>query len=149
MHRLIAMLAATLLLAACAAQGDQPIGDDDPAPTGPGTHSPGDGDVAQADAILVIEEGATATGPGISVNEALAQAGSDQPLLVNGSLFIDAEGNVLLCEAMAESFPPQCGGGRLLVEGVELTGIPDLVEANGVRWSESAVQLLGRIEPAG
>lgn len=145
MSRLIALLA-VLLLAACAAPGDQPTTDDGTSP--PATASPGDGTGAEPDAILVIEEGATATGPGITVPEALDQMGAGQPLLVNGSLFVDLDGEVLLCEAMAESFPPQCGGTRLLVEGLDLAGMPDLMEEGGVRWSESGIQLLGRIEPA-
>jgi hypothetical protein len=136
MRRQIPTLLAAIILSACASMGgDAPISDDDPP-------APGSGSGAEPDAILVIEEGAAVSGPGISVTEALGFVGG-QPVLVNGSLFIDANGDVLLCEAIAESFPPQCGGARLGVEGLDPTG-QQLEEANGVRWAEST-QLFGRI----
>lgn len=136
MRRLMPTLFAAIVLSACASTGgDQPTSDNDPS-------SPDSGSGAPPDAVLIIEEGAIASGPGISVTDALAQVGG-QPVLVNGALFIDAEGDVLLCEAIAESFPPQCGGARLGVEGLDPRG-QQLEEANGVRWSES-VQLLGRV----
>lgn len=115
-----------------------------------GTASPGPSDGsappvkgADADGILVIEEGAVASGPGITIDEAIGQAGRG-PLLVNGSLLIDADGTIKLCSALAESFPPQCGGTRLLVRGLDPGSIPDLQEGNGVRWAD-AVQLTGTV----
>jgi hypothetical protein len=100
---------------------------------------------AAADPALVIVEGAAVDGPGISVPEAIASAGDVGEVLVNGNLFIDAEGTVRLCDAIAESFPPQCGGARLEVRGLDLEAVPELQEANGVRWAEG-IQLFGRIE---
>jgi hypothetical protein len=100
---------------------------------------------AAADPILVIVEGAAVDGPGISVPDAIASAGEVGDVLVNGSLFIDADGTVRLCEAIAESFPPQCGGARLEVRGLDLGAVPELQEANGVRWAEG-IQLFGRVE---
>jgi hypothetical protein len=135
MHRSL-LLVVVLVLAGCAAAPETPVDNDEPPPTEGGL---------TVDAVLRIEEG-TAGGPGITVTEALAFVGGE-PVLVNGALFIDADGEVLLCEAIAESFPPQCGGARLLVEGLDPASIPDLEEANDVRWAES-VQLLGRVEAA-
>ncbi len=97
-----------------------------------------------ADGILTIAPG-TADGPGITIAEALGSGGG-QPLLVNGALFVDPEEGVLLCDAVAESFPPQCGGLRLEVRGLDLGALPGLEEANGVRWAEQ-VQLLGTLTP--
>ena len=122
-----------LLLAGCTG-GDG--GSDDPGPDIPPE--------GNADGILQIAEG-VAGGPGISIDEALGQAGTvTGPLLINGALFIAPDGTVLLCSAIAESFPPQCGGSRLLVRGLDPATVPDLQEANGVRWAEQ-VQLLGTI----
>ena len=136
MRRLIPTLLAAIVLSACAATGgDDPISDDDPPPNDPGSGTP-------PDAVLILEEGAIASGPGISVTEALTHVGGES-VLVNGALFIDEDGGVLLCEAIAESFPPQCGGARLEVEGLDPAG-QLLEEANGVRWAE-AVQLFGRV----
>jgi hypothetical protein len=135
MRRLMPTLLAAIVLSACASMGgDQPVSDDDP--------PPGSGSGTPPDAVLIIEEGSTASGPGISVTEALAHVGG-QPVLVNGALFIDPKGTVRLCEAIAESFPPQCAGARLEVEGLDPAG-QQLQEANDVRWAEST-QLLGRI----
>ena len=141
MRRLIPTLLMALILSACASTGgDQPTSDDGPPASDPGSGS-------EPDAVLVIEEGAVADGPGISVTDSLAFLGGGQAVLVNGALFIDADGDILLCEAIAESFPPQCGGARLAVEGLDPRG-QQLEEANGVRWAES-VQLFGRVVAGG
>ena len=95
-----------------------------------------------ADGILTIAPG-SAGGPGISIEEAIGNSGGE-PLLVNGALVVDPNGRVLLCDALAESFPPQCGGSRLEVRGLDLASLPDVQEANGVRWAEQ-VQLLGNV----
>jgi hypothetical protein len=92
---------------------------------------------------LVIVEGEPG-GPGISVAEAQAHGPTDDIVSVTGALFVDADGTVRLCDAIAESFPPQCGGATLLVEGLDLTSV-ELEEANGVRWAEG-VTLLGSVE---
>ena len=137
MRRLSGPLLGVLMLAACtAASGDPSATDGEP---------PGGGD---SDPVLVVQDGATATGPGITVSAAIVNGGGAEPVLVNGALFIDSEGGVLLCEAIAESFPPQCGGARLRVEGLDLSGDLMLQEANGVRWAES-VQILGTVRAEG
>jgi hypothetical protein len=86
---------------------------------------------------------ATGVGPGLSVEEALASE-SSEPLLVNGALFARA-GEVRLCSAVAESFPPQCAGSWLIVDDLDLAQIPDLQTEGEVSWSES-VQVLGRVK---
>jgi hypothetical protein len=78
------------------------------------------------------------------VSEALGHGPTDDIVSVSGALFVDADGTVRLCEAIAESFPPQCGGASLVVEGLDL-GALDLQEAEGVRWAD-AVTLLGSVE---
>ena len=85
----------------------------------------------------------TASGPGISVREAL-DGDFDTPVLVNGALFVSAA-QVRLCSAIAESFPPQCGGDRIDVQGLDLSTIAGLQTEGGTSWAES-VQLLGNVE---
>ena len=132
--RLTQLLAIVLLgaLAACTAAT--------PPSSAPASSTPPSTD----EVVLRIESGATASGPGVTVAEAL-RSDTDQPLLVNGALFIDADGTGRLCDALMESFPPQCGGDRVIVEGLEEASIADLQEEGAIRWSEG-VQLLGRIE---
>jgi hypothetical protein len=79
-------------------------------------------------------------GPGISIEEAIALE-SPEPLLVNG--WIHAEDGVIrLCDAIAESYPPQCPGVSLIVVGLKLEEVDGLQRASGVAWSERT-QLLG------
>lgn len=83
-------------------------------------------------------------GPGLSVAEALA---SDLlgPLLVNGFIVI-RDGETRLCELLLESFPAQCGGASLTVEGYDPSSGRSLNEESGVMWSGGPMQLLGTIE---
>ena len=118
-----------LVLAGCAGGPDDP---DSPPPTG---EAP----------VLVIAEGGPGDQPGLSVAEALTHGPTDDLVTVTGALFVDADGTVRLCDAIAESFPPQCGGDRIVVEGLDLSTVVDLQEANGVRWAES-VTLFGSVE---
>ena len=136
MNRLISLPLLVALLTACAGAADAPATDPGSAPTDPGAGG------RDADGVLTIEPG-SAGGPGVSIEQAVG-SGGDQPLLVNGALFVDPEGRVLLCDAIAESFPPQCGGLRLEVHGLDLASVPDLQEENGVQWAEQ-VQLLGTV----
>lgn len=136
MKRLASMTLLLALLAGCASTGDAPS----TVPGSTGTDPSGAG--RDADGILTIEPG-SAGGPGISIEEAVGNGGGE-PLLVNGALVVDPDGRVLLCDALAESFPPQCGGARIEVRGLEVESVPDLQQGNGVRWAEH-VQLLGTV----
>lgn len=134
MRRPAPLLALLLALAACSAAGDPP--DDSSSP-------PAASDDATGDPVLVIVDGEP-SGAGISVQEAFDHGPTDDIVVVTGALFVDAGGEVRLCDAMAESFPPQCAGASMEVEGLDL-GSVELEEANGVRWAES-VTLLGSVE---
>lgn len=81
-----------------------------------------------------------AGGPGILVAEAIAST-LDGPLLVNGAVVI-TDGEARLCFALAESFPPQCGGEAMPIVGLDLATL-DLQRADNARWTASRVQLLG------
>lgn len=85
----------------------------------------------------------SAVGPGISVSDALGSTLAG-PLLVNGMLLV-RDGEVRLCEALAESFPPQCGGDSLLIEGLALDSVDGLTSAQGVIWSDGLIQILGDV----
>jgi hypothetical protein len=95
--------------------------------------------------VLVIADGAPGDGPGLTVAEALTHGPTDDLVTVTGALFVDADGTVRLCDAIAESFPPQCGGDRIVVQGLDLDDIDDIQEENDVRWAES-ITLFGSVE---
>jgi len=123
---LTAIAAATLLLAvACDSSDDEPTAEPTASISGGGGAS-------------------TAMGPGISIADALAST-LDGPLLVNGFLVATAE-EVRFCDLLAESYPPQCGGDYLLVEGLDLGTIEGVQEASGVSWTDQPIQLLGTVE---
>ena len=82
-----------------------------------------------------------AMGPGISIEDALAD-GSGRPLLVNGFLFVDGAGTVIMASFMAESLPPIPGGDQVVVEGLDLGGY-QFSESQGLRWTDDSVQVLG------
>ncbi|MEX2102762.1 MAG: hypothetical protein WD805_02270, partial [Gaiellaceae bacterium] len=58
-----------------------------------------------------------------------------------------AEGETIrFCSALAESFPPQCAGAQLRVEGIKLDEVGGLVSEGDVSWTERPIQLLGDVE---
>ena len=79
-------------------------------------------------------------GPGISIDEAIAFE-SNEPLLVNGNIWAEGD-KVYFCDAVAESYPPQCAGVRLQVVGVKLAEVDGLQRVGDIAWSERT-QLLG------
>lgn len=89
--------------------------------------------------------GSSAMGPGISVPEALARS-AQGPVLVRGYVLAHGD-NVRLCEALAESFPPQCGGSSLTLIGLDLSARDDLEREGDVQWSASELKLLGEVGP--
>ncbi|MBA2461376.1 MAG: hypothetical protein H0V45_06380 [Actinobacteria bacterium] len=76
--------------------------------------------------------GQPAPGGGLTVQEAM-DSELDGPLQVRGYL-IERDGELRLCSAILESYPPQCGEPSLRVEGKELAP------------SEEPVSLLGEVE---
>ena len=127
-----AFLVATLVLvAACSAPG--------------ATAEPTDGPPTGDAPILVIAEGGPDGEPALSVAEALTHGPTDDLVTVTGALFVDPDGTVQLCDAILESFPPQCGGDRIEVEGLDLGTIANLETEGDLSWAEG-VTLFGSVE---
>jgi hypothetical protein len=51
--------------------------------------------------------------------------------------------NVKLCYALAESFPPQCGGASLVVDGLDLATVEGLMTEGDVSWTDQPIELRG------
>jgi hypothetical protein len=117
---LLAALLAAVALAGCGGDDDDDAagGDTSPAPTAP-------------------------VGPGISIEEAL-ESDSTEPLLVEGNLLV-LDGQARLCSALAESFPPQCGGASLLVTGLDVAQVEGLMVEQDVMWTDRPIQLAGTV----
>lgn len=78
---------------------------------------------------------------GLSVGDALRVSRSG-PIAVKGFLFIDSDG-ARLCEVLAESFPPQCGGVFVPIEGFEEILDAPLANSQGISWTDQNVSFLG------
>jgi hypothetical protein len=119
-----------MFLTACGGTGGQPSTSAGADPTG--------------DPVLVIADGPI-TDPGMSVADALGHRATDDLVTVSGALFVDGDGTVRLCDAIAESFPPQCGGERIVVQGLDLDAVAGLQTEGDVSWAEG-VTLFGSVE---
>ncbi len=79
---------------------------------------------------------------GLTVSEAL-ETDATGVLAVQGHI-VDDGTTARFCEALAESFPPQCGGAWVEVSGYEATIDPDdLTTGQGVTWTDHSVVLFG------
>ncbi len=153
-----------LALPACAADpGTAAAGADAPAAdTAPGTAAGTDdaasGDVAGGAAGICLEgtvdcdDTPSATGTGgvesgadgsVPVGEAVA-AGIQGPFLMSGYLVVDADG-ARLCEALAESFPPQCGGTAVALDPAEAPAGAVTTTEGDVTWSDEPVLVEGEL----
>lgn len=86
--------------------------------------------------------GAPADG-GLTVPEAL-ETDATGPLTVQGFL-IDDGSAVRLCQVSMESYPPQCGGASLEVEGVDVAILEGATTEGEVAWVDQ-VTLTGELE---
>jgi hypothetical protein len=79
----------------------------------------------------------------LSIEEAL-EDDSGEPLRVSGNLLVSG-GETRLCYALAESFPPQCGGPSLAVTGLDPDDVEGLVVEGEVMWTDRPVVLVGTV----
>jgi len=87
-----------------------------------------------------VQSGADGSVP---VGEAVA-AGVQGPFLVSGYLLVDPEG-ARLCETLAESFPPQCGGTSVPLEPGQAPAGARTTSEGDVTWSDEPVLLEGEL----
>lgn len=81
-------------------------------------------------------------GEAVTVTELVQSAGGEpRSVRVSGSLFDDGAG-LVVCEALAESFPPQCPGLSLPIANPDDV-VADFTVAGGVRWTDRPVALDG------
>jgi len=80
---------------------------------------------------------------GLTVTDALA-GDATGVIAVKGFLVVN-EGGARLCEALAESYPPQCGGSAIAITDYEETLSVPLTSAQGVSWTDDYVSFLGEI----
>lgn len=138
----VAVSVLALALAACGTDEEPaaaPI-DDEPTDALPDTDDPDDEPVPDADEPLPTEDDGSGAAGGTTMR--VYTLGEARAAAVEGSihvtgLLIDAGDGWRLCEVVLESYPPQCGGDSVVVEGVDPSMFP-LEEQSGVRWQTDA-----------
>lgn len=167
----LALTTLAIVLAACGTSG---AGDPDPSaspsdapsvepsvppseapaetPTETPAESPGGEPVPSG--TLTFTEGAVVDGPGTPLAEAL-KGDLSQPILVRGTLFLDADGKLYFAESVTDASVPTFSDLRLSVANYPTDGptwdmadadITGLQEVNGVRFFEDT-KLYGTITP--
>jgi len=81
--------------------------------------------------------------PGVPV-ATVASTPIDGGFVISGFYFDDGTG-VRLCEALAESFPPQCGGASIAFDNTAGADLGVLSIEQGVTWSDQPVLVEGSV----
>lgn len=93
------------------------------------------------DVVTVADADALTVGDLLGAAE---QGESGNSVIVVAMLVDDGTG-LRLCESLAESDPPQCGGRSIEVLNPDAIEV-ELTEDDGVRWAETPIQLFGWME---
>lgn len=166
MVQLVAALAAgALLLAACGDSGDSQLPPvDETTRTGPavaGACAPGEPDCE--DTAVVGDEpgtlpsagepgdgddpatvsGGMIVGGGLTISQALSTDATG--VLAVAGFIVDDGVDARLCEALAESFPPQCAGAFVPIVDYDQLDLGPLTSAQGIIWTEGTVVVFGEL----
>lgn len=84
----------------------------------------------------------------LSISEA-AEGSPGDLATVEGFIVADSE-NIRLCEALAESFPPQCGGNFFVLTDFDASAFPQIFSTSrDVIWTDEAQDVVGFLEVGG
>jgi hypothetical protein len=155
MRKTIALLGALVLVLAACGGGDSganslPGADDNPDVAGAClAGDPDCQDIGDPNADPGVPSDATdepiTPSSSLTVSQVLAAGSIDGSFVVSGFLFVDAEGNAVLCDLVLESYPPQCGGDSIAVAG-EIPFLDELTTDQGLHWSDGPVELEGTFD---
>lgn len=115
------------------------------------------GDETDSDDTAVSTDSDGETSGGLLVDGGLSVAETLDPdatgiLAVSGFIVAD-QTSVRLCDLLAESLPPQCGGASIVLAGFTVDGLEDLPDlerlgletAQGVSWTNETVAFFGEL----
>jgi hypothetical protein len=100
------------------------------------------GDAAYA-ACLRFDSAAAADT--LTVEQALARAEGE--VAVTGTIYAEGD-DVRLCDALAESYPPQCPGRFLRLEGFDLGSVQGLSRERDIVWGDQPTTVRGMLRGA-
>ncbi|MDJ0662927.1 MAG: hypothetical protein QNJ75_00105 [Acidimicrobiia bacterium] len=150
MNKLLILVAVlTLAFAACGGAEDSaaelPTNDAAASGSAAGACLEGDPDCndTPAGAPQDLPEPGTDGDPVASMSIADAATASGQ-VMVTGFL-VDVAGESRLCEALAESFPPQCGGASISLTSLDQIDPDELKTEGDVTWTDSVATVFGEM----
>jgi hypothetical protein len=91
-----------------------------------------------------------ASPPVVAVEDVASRDG--EVVVLEGLLLAAPEAPHRLCAALAESYPPQCGGERVELVGLELAALDgtstneELPEGERTIWTDGAIRLVGTVD---
>jgi hypothetical protein len=62
---------------------------------------------------------------------------------------VQSRGEARICEALAESYPPQCGGRSYRLVGFDTSAVSGVEQANGVSWTQQQIAVRGVVSDDG
>ena len=83
-----------------------------------------------------------------TIDQALA-ADEGSELSVSGFLIVEVGGRIRLCSQLLESSPPQCGGDRIEMFGLDVDNVPDTERASNssviptLVWTNDPITVTG------
>lgn len=81
--------------------------------------------------------------PGLTITDVL-NTDIDGGFAIQAFYFSDGSGT-FLCETLAESFPPQCGGASITFDNTAGADLGDLSVEQGVTWSDQPIVVVGSV----
>jgi hypothetical protein len=81
----------------------------------------------------------------MTVDDALA-SGRRGEVRLEGYVVGRTEGLTRLCAELLESYPPQCGGPSVVVEGLDPATLGTVSRSDDVFWSPAPVELSGMLD---
>jgi hypothetical protein len=90
-----------------------------------------------------VDSGGFIIDGGLTIPEALATDATGV-IAVKGFLIDDGQ-EARLCELLAESLPPQCGGSSVVIDSLDQIDPDETTSAGDVTWTDQLVTVLGEL----
>jgi hypothetical protein len=152
-RRLPVLIVFLLLVAACGDQPDSaqlpPAGDDVPPAAGAcleGTEDCND-TLYPGDEPVDLPPSGDVSGQPLPPSEALtvSEAVGTEGVIVVSGFYVDTGSGPMLCEALAESFPPQCGGASVPLADISPIDPDEIQTEQGTSWTDRVVTIVGEM----